>query len=138
MLKRCSNPRHKFPPVKWYSPDNLEPCSLCGICIPYVNAQDSLGHNAFERTCYYNFAGLYDSAIREMLLCGAKYDMTNMPDRKLIENFEKEQKEAIRILRPALVACAYQVLPLELAELCGDYCCMTKERRAVEERLNAK
>lgn len=140
MTDVCSNPRHRFLELKWYSAANLEQCSRCGICIPRVNALDKFGFESFNLVCLNNSGGENDDIIEEMLWAGAKYvkgSFNMTANVRVIKNFEKEQDEATQIYRPALVACAGQVLPPELAELCGDYCCMTTERRAIDERLNA-
>ena len=41
------------------------------------------------------------------------------------------------VVRPAVVGCLAGVLPVELAELCGDYVAMTQARRAIEARRNS-
>ena len=38
------------------------------------------------------------------------------------------------VVRPDVVTCSGVALPVELAELCGDYVCMAAARRAIENR----
>ncbi len=43
-----------------------------------------------------------------------------------------------RVVRPTVVRTSGQVLPCELAELCGDYAAMTPVRRALDQRMQSQ
>lgn len=55
------------------------------------------------------------------------------PDEKnsILQEFDHREF----VMRPAIVALCGQVLPVEIAELCGDFMFMTAVRRAMDRRL---
>ena len=61
-------------------------------------------------------------------------EMASLWWRTEIVEIIKKHDRLETVVRPAVVSTLYSTLPVELAELCGDFISMTAERRALEAR----
>lgn len=103
-----------------------------------VDAVNDVGRTPMMVAASWNAA----SVVEELLLLGADDKMTDNLDKtardhgKHISSVFDNHEKRIRIVRPNVVETCGQVLPVELAELCGDYIFLPPVRRAIEERAN--
>jgi ankyrin repeat protein len=61
-------------------------------------------------------------------------DIATLGNKAVAVAILNEHERLETVVHPEVVACSGLALPAELAELCGDYVAMTRERRAIQAR----